>query len=153
MNNDPNDDDDDSLLSCPCPSIRHHQIRSRREIPPGSEIEVEIRAATVEAVSRLEKALADRIASEDSQGPHGLLLDGAPHGQKQQQRSLESGGVNMPSSSTADQLPLDVVHDDKSCTERRMSPYAVQLDWWLWHQGERDRKQHPPHHRTLTVFY
>ncbi|GAX86322.1 hypothetical protein CEUSTIGMA_g13734.t1, partial [Chlamydomonas eustigma] len=32
-------------------------------------------------------------------------------------------------------------------------PTAVQLDWWLWHQGERSRHSHPPHHRTMTIFY
>ncbi|GFR50471.1 hypothetical protein Agub_g12522, partial [Astrephomene gubernaculifera] len=32
-------------------------------------------------------------------------------------------------------------------------PHAIQLDWWLWEEGERQRKQHPPHHRTLTIFY
>ncbi|GLC34374.1 hypothetical protein PLESTB_000736000 [Pleodorina starrii] len=32
-------------------------------------------------------------------------------------------------------------------------PHAIQLDWWLWELGERDRKTHPPHHRTLTVYY
>ena len=32
-------------------------------------------------------------------------------------------------------------------------PNSVQLDWWLWEQGERARLQHRPHHRTLTIFY
>ncbi|EFJ39686.1 hypothetical protein VOLCADRAFT_120119 [Volvox carteri f. nagariensis] len=32
-------------------------------------------------------------------------------------------------------------------------PHAIQLDWWLWEIGERDRATHPPHHRTLTIFY
>ncbi|PNW81142.1 hypothetical protein CHLRE_07g344150v5 [Chlamydomonas reinhardtii] len=32
-------------------------------------------------------------------------------------------------------------------------PHAIQLDWWLWELGERERKNHPPHHRTLTVYY
>ncbi|KXZ54661.1 hypothetical protein GPECTOR_4g727 [Gonium pectorale] len=32
-------------------------------------------------------------------------------------------------------------------------PHAIQLDWWLWELGERERKSHPPHHRTLTVYY
>ena len=30
---------------------------------------------------------------------------------------------------------------------------SVQLDWWLWEEGERQRREHRPHHRTLTVFY
>lgn len=31
--------------------------------------------------------------------------------------------------------------------------HNLQMDWWLWEQGERLRKEHPPHHRTLTIFY
>lgn len=31
--------------------------------------------------------------------------------------------------------------------------HSIQLDWWLWEQGERMRKQHPPHHRSQTIFY
>ena len=31
--------------------------------------------------------------------------------------------------------------------------HSVQLDWWLWEEGERQRKSHPPHHRTRTLFY
>ena len=31
--------------------------------------------------------------------------------------------------------------------------HSIQLDWWLWEEGERLRKQHPPHHRTLTIYY
>jgi hypothetical protein len=30
---------------------------------------------------------------------------------------------------------------------------SIQLDWWLWHEGEKMRAQHPPHHRTWTVYY
>lgn len=30
---------------------------------------------------------------------------------------------------------------------------SIQLDWWLWGQGERLRHQHPPHHRTWTIYY
>ncbi|KAF6259077.1 hypothetical protein COO60DRAFT_1270304 [Scenedesmus sp. NREL 46B-D3] len=30
---------------------------------------------------------------------------------------------------------------------------SIQLDWWLWHEGERMRAQHPPHHRTMTIYY
>lgn len=30
---------------------------------------------------------------------------------------------------------------------------SVQLDWWLWEQGERNVAWHRPHHRVLTVFY
>eukprot|EP00775_Hariotina_reticulata_P004050 gene4050-4297_t len=30
---------------------------------------------------------------------------------------------------------------------------SIQLDWWLWHEGEKMRAQHPPHHRTWTIYY
>ena len=80
------------------------QITSKEEVLPGSREEVEMRASTVVAVSRLQRAI-----------------------------NLKFGPTLSPTLS----LP----------------PCAVQLDWWLWHQGERERKQHPPHHRTLTVFY
>ncbi len=30
---------------------------------------------------------------------------------------------------------------------------SIHLDWWLWEQGEEARQVHPPHHRTLTVYY
>ena len=32
-------------------------------------------------------------------------------------------------------------------------PNAIQLDWFLWEQGERARRAHRPHHRTLTIYY
>ena len=32
-------------------------------------------------------------------------------------------------------------------------PSSVQLDWWLWDYGERNRHVHAPHHRTLTIYY
>lgn len=32
-------------------------------------------------------------------------------------------------------------------------PHAIQLDWWLWEVGERERHRHPPHHRTRTIYY
>ena len=32
-------------------------------------------------------------------------------------------------------------------------PHSVQLDWYLWEQGERQRMNAPPHHQTITHFY
>jgi hypothetical protein len=32
-------------------------------------------------------------------------------------------------------------------------PHNVQLDWFLWERGERERDTAPPHHRTRTTFY
>ncbi len=44
------------------------------------------------------------------------------------------------------------------CTRRTGTPgaqlpHAIQLDWWLWEVGERERHRHPPHHRTRTIYY
>jgi hypothetical protein len=63
----------------------------------------------------------------------------------------------------------DIIHDninpyteDKSLPSQETDgdrntvhsvPTAVQIDWWLWHQGEKSRHSHPPHHRTMTIFY
>eukprot|EP00878_Enallax_costatus_P037811 GHUV01042832.1.p1 GENE.GHUV01042832.1~~GHUV01042832.1.p1 ORF type:complete len:101 (-),score=36.21 GHUV01042832.1:415-717(-) len=37
--------------------------------------------------------------------------------------------------------------------EQQANLLSIQLDWWLWHEGERMRKEHPPHHRTRTIYY
>lgn len=29
---------------------------------------------------------------------------------------------------------------------------SIQLDWWLWQEGERMRSDHP-HHKTWTIYY
>jgi Potential Queuosine, Q, salvage protein family len=36
---------------------------------------------------------------------------------------------------------------------RLTPPHALQVDWFLWTEGERQRERHPPHHRTRTIFY
>lgn len=76
-------------------------VDARRELAAGGREEVEIRAATVEAVERLRAALAARLAAEGRAG----------------------------------------------------EVASVQIDWWLWEAGERDRARHRPHHRVLTVYY
>ena len=65
------------------------------ELPAGSEEEVEIRAACIQAVERLRNAL----------------------------------------------------------TRRQVGVTSVEIDWRLWHEGERIKKDIRPHHRTLTCFY
>jgi len=46
---------------------------------------------------------------------------------------------------------------DKLCQALRerhqVQLHSLQMDWWLWEQEERMREEHPPHHRTLTIFY
>uniref|UniRef100_A0A7S3VJW6 Queuosine 5'-phosphate N-glycosylase/hydrolase n=1 Tax=Dunaliella tertiolecta TaxID=3047 RepID=A0A7S3VJW6_DUNTE len=32
-------------------------------------------------------------------------------------------------------------------------PITIQLDWFLWEVGEREREAHPPAHHTLTIYY
>jgi hypothetical protein len=45
------------------------------------------------------------------------------------------------------------------CEQRRLAlppggrVLPLFLDWLLWEIGEEARARHPPHHRTLTVYY
>ena len=45
-------------------------VDARRELAPGSQEEVEVRAATVAAVERLRGVLARRLAGEGAEAPH-----------------------------------------------------------------------------------
>lgn len=38
-------------------------------------------------------------------------------------------------------------------TRRSVHVTSVEIDWRLWHEGERIKKDIRPHHRTLTCFY
>ncbi|CAL8464125.1 g3660 [Coccomyxa elongata] len=54
---------------------------------------------------------------------------------------------------------IQAVEELKSALRERSSrdgcpvPHSVQLDWFLWERGERERETAPPHHRTWTTFY
>jgi len=74
------------------------QIIARKELQAGCPEEIEIRAATIQAVELLRDAIAHK---------HGGAL----------------------------------------------APLIIQLDWWLWDMGERNRATDEPHHRTLTTNY
>ena len=37
--------------------------------------------------------------------------------------------------------------------ERRGGINSVQLDWWLWELGEREKDTLKPHHRVMTIYY
>ncbi len=50
-------------------------VDSRRELTAGSQEEVEIRAATVEAVERLRRAMQARMAAEEGQAELGKRLN------------------------------------------------------------------------------
>ncbi len=43
--------------------------------------------------------------------------------------------------------------EERCSRESCPAPHSVQLDWFLWEQGERQRTKGPPHHRTVTTFY
>lgn len=102
------------------------QVDSLQQLQPGSSEEVEIRAATVVAVEHIRQAIASRLAG------------GGDDYARQRACSPSSGRIQAPPAS-ADAAAL--------------GPTAVQLDWWLWEQGERNRHRHRPHHRTLTIYY
>jgi hypothetical protein len=83
------------------------RIDGKVEVGVGSEEEVEIRAATVQAVERLRKLMTEKEGEEEEgKGQH-----------------------------------------------KREKIISVELDWWLWQEGEKLKDELPPHHRTLTVFY
>lgn len=50
-------------------------VDSRRELAAGSQEEVEIRAATVEAVERLRRAMQARLAADEGQAELGKRLN------------------------------------------------------------------------------
>lgn len=91
------------------------QVHSGKELPSGSEEEVEIRAASIMAVEQLKHA-ANKLLQQR-------------HEQTQQQEDGDEGGER-----SAFQL------------------LSIQLDWWLWAEGERMRSEHP-HHKTWTIYY
>lgn len=93
------------------------------ELSPGSEEEVELRACTVAAVEQLRQALAAHKSPASRVEPPSAALDA----EAREHRSGSEAAAVLPNS--------------------------VQLDWWLWEQGEAKRASHPPHHRTLTIYY
>lgn len=100
-------------------------VDAKQEIAAGSEMEVEIRAATVVAVERIREQL------------DGLRLH---HWQKQRQQAGGTTDSTAPSSSLAPTLrPLT----------------SVEVDWYLWQEGEQRhaKGELQPHHRVNTVFY
>ncbi|CAN0465376.1 unnamed protein product, partial [Scytosiphon promiscuus] len=41
----------------------------------------------------------------------------------------------------------------KALARRNIVVTSIEIDWWLWQEGERIKKSIRPHHRTLTCFY
>jgi hypothetical protein len=52
-------------------------------------------------------------------------------------------------------LPKEEGHGggQADAVQQQQQLLSIHLDWWLWEEGERMRKQHPPHHRTWTIYY
>eukprot|EP00798_Chlamydomonas_sp_ICE-L_P019267 gene19267-25904_t len=85
------------------------KMEKRQTFCPGSEEEIELRAASVLAVELFREAIRSHFGSMASEVGGGGLQYGLPT--------------------------------------------SVQLDWWMWEIGENSKHEHPPHHRTLTMFY
>lgn len=129
----------------------------RQEVAPCSEEEIELRACTVVAVEQLRTAVASimRLSSKEPAKVPPLpagAVDGIPleggnesRGGVQKRKSTEiEAAVGLQSAS--------MVSMSVSASAVKL-PNSVQLDWWLWKQGEANIANHPPHHRTLTIFY
>lgn len=150
------------------------QIEAKQQIPPGSEEEIEIRACTIVAVEQLRHAIARRFGAElgsSSSGAAGEAAAGeavaagqvAAGGAGAEEAAAEATAGATGAKATAGAAPAGGAVTGTSAGQgagvgaggklTRGVPCAVQLDWWLWHEGERERERHPPHHRTLTIFY
>jgi hypothetical protein len=117
------------------------QVDSGQIIPSGSEEEIELRAASVLAVEQLKQAA------------NALLQARHQPGQDQQQDG-QSSSAEVPASSA--EVNAEVAGRStempSSSTEGVPQLLSIQLDWWLWQEGERERSEHP-HHKTWTIYY
>eukprot|EP00879_Flechtneria_rotunda_P010953 GHRR01011445.1.p1 GENE.GHRR01011445.1~~GHRR01011445.1.p1 ORF type:complete len:355 (+),score=124.50 GHRR01011445.1:793-1857(+) len=109
-----------------------HQVDSQHEVVAGSEQELEIRAASVVAVELLTDAVNQRVLQQQQQpeAPSAAELQQPSH-----RNQLAQAGLQAVNTQPSKQL------------------LSIQLDWWLWEEGERMRAEHPPHHRTWTIYY
>ena len=117
------------------------QVSCRQEVAAGSEEEVEIRAASIVAVERIKEAIHARWGL--AQGG----LEGGP--------TTETPAAGVAAAGESEGIataagPCGVVQRPRPGLRL---PLTIQLDWWLWEQGEKSRASHPPHHRTLTIYY
>jgi hypothetical protein len=106
------------------------QVDSGQIIPSGSEEEIELRAASVLAVEQLKHAANALLQAQHCQG-------------QGQQQGGSSSGATVPASSA---------EVSSSSTDEVPQLLSIQLDWWLWQEGERERSKHP-HHKTWTIYY
>ncbi len=142
------------------------QVDSQRQIPAGSEMEVEIRACTIAAVEMLQRALDARLQSAL---PAATSLSSEPtaaHCAPQSTAGIPSvaaGGGNSPAATAKGPAAVaastgsagkEFSDDGQSAGgQRSQGVTAVAIDWWLWGRGEAQRDTAPPHHRTLTIYY
>ena len=143
------------------------QIQQQQSLCPGSEEEIEIRAATVVAVERLRQAISRRFGPQlQQQGSAHNIGAVEPtsvptaYGQDDERnqaskRHKQDGGAAASSGPDASSGQVDYASLARRWKQDKDIdlPCAVQLDWWLWHQGEASRQQHPPPHHSLTIFY
>ena len=99
------------------------QVDGKQEIAAGSEEELELRAASIHAVELLRQAVQSEQLAQAVHSPEQGHREGQANAGQQQQQQQE----------------------------RQL--LSIHLDWWLWEEGERMRKEHPPHHRTWTIYY
>lgn len=86
----------------------------------------------------------------------GLFMAAAACGQVDEKQQLESGSQEEVEIRACTIHSVEMLRDAlraRCASEGLPVPHAVQLDWYLWDRGERERDIAPPHHRTLTTFY
>lgn len=127
-------------------------IRSRQEVAAGSEMECQIRAASIVAVERIRQRLQNKLAKEledsaqtapspefEQPATSSKSTDAANSSAQQQQQQQQDAG--LPSCRRGNGL------------HNAPQVLSIHIDWYLWELGERNMRAHPPHHRTLTVYY
>lgn len=117
------------------------QVDSGQIIPSGSEEEIELRAASVLAVEQLKQAA-------------NALLQARHHPGQGQQQGCPSSSADAPANSAGDAAGVAERSTDMPSSSAEGVPQllSIQLDWWLWQEGECERSKHP-HHKTWTIYY
>jgi hypothetical protein len=145
------------------------------EVGAGSADEVELRACTVAAVEQLRtllnRKLMGRSLSEVSGSGPVLVATGSvpasPAGGAggvllgaSTSRGLASpllASITAPPAASPSSFSLSTAGSDPGAAAApaiRASPVtSVELDWFLWGEGEKRKDKLLPHHRTNTMFY
>lgn len=117
------------------------QVDSGQIIPSGSEEEIELRAASVLAVEQLKHAANALLQAQHCQGQA-----------QQQEGPSSSAAVAASSAQDAAGATERSAKVSSSSADEVPQLLSIQLDWWLWQEGERERSKHP-HHKTWTIYY